>query len=536
LIMRFLTSALIAAAASASFSEPVNLGEIAALAGVKPSDSIVELRHKFLNYLTTYASGYVAAHPEATPSEYPYFNFIPMHRASITPDSSAVTWSGKCFSENSAVIETLADGTQQITITTSGSASSEGCSDTYWLMTVTGIEHVTIDRVGTTTLSWNVPSDVSNAELWDLKNKGVRVMEFLTDKSTTVANLLETVLMFIPEFTKQVDPLSAARNVDFMAKYPQVVMEKRDPLSSLPPPESMVHSGDFFGIIRLDGLDPMLAWAMGSTTGHTTVAQWIDGELYICESTVTDSYWPTNGIQKTPYRIWLKQAEEAGYNVVHVPLNQKTRLKYNETASTQFFLNNEGFDYGYITMLWGWLDTLVDNYPCVPSDYSSVCLTWDLVEPLFAVIDREIPQISDLMWNPAWNKRIGTDGLGTAEIYEAANSKGIDSIAIPTIVEQDDWTYATTRYGEPAEGKAMVCCVFVCNMWKAAGVFGDMELNCAEMTNWDDYVLDIFEDSYKQILGRYTLNLNNYHSKHPYPHMAETCASLAPDYEKSEYC
>jgi hypothetical protein len=51
-----------------------------------------------------------------------------------------------------------------------------------------------------------------------------------------------------------------------------------------------------------------------------------------------------------------------------------------------------------------------------------------------------------------------------------------------------------------------------------------------------DYVLDIFEDSYKQILGRYTLNLNNYHSKHPYPHMAETCASLAPDYEKSEYC
>jgi hypothetical protein len=259
-------------------------------------------------------------------------------------------------------------------------------------------------------------------------------MEFLSDKSTTVANLLETVLMFIPEFTKQVDPLSAARNVDFMAKYPQVVMEKRDPLSSLPPPESMVHSGDFFGIIRLDGLDPMLAWAMGSTTGHTTVAQWIDGELYICESTVTDSYWPTNGIQKTPYRIWLKQAEEAGYNVVHVPLNQKTRLKYNETASTQFFLNNEGFDYGYITMLWGWLDTLNDNYPCVPSDYSSVCLTWDLVEPLFAVIDREIPQISDLMWNPAWNKRIGTDGLGTAEIYEAANSKGIDSIVIPTIV------------------------------------------------------------------------------------------------------
>lgn len=49
-------------------------------------------------------------------------------------------------------------------------------------------------------------------------------------------------------------------------------MEERDPLSNLPPPAEMVHSGDFFGVIRLDGLDPMLAWGMGSTTGHTTVA------------------------------------------------------------------------------------------------------------------------------------------------------------------------------------------------------------------------------------------------------------------------
>jgi hypothetical protein len=56
--------------------------------------------------------------------------------------------------------------------------------------------------------------------------------------------------------------------------------------------ESTVQSGDFFGIIRLDGLDPMLAWAMGSTTGHTTVAiRDASGELYIAESTVNDVYW-----------------------------------------------------------------------------------------------------------------------------------------------------------------------------------------------------------------------------------------------------
>lgn len=48
--------------------------------------------------------------------------------------------------------------------------------------------------------------------------------------------------------------------------------------------EKEVYSGDFLGIIRLDGLDPMLAWAMGSTTGHTTIAMWEDNQLYVMES------------------------------------------------------------------------------------------------------------------------------------------------------------------------------------------------------------------------------------------------------------
>lgn len=31
----------------------------------------------------------------------------------------------------------------------------------------------------------------------------------------------------------------------------------------------------------------------------------------------------------------------------------------------------------------------------------------------------------------------------------------------------------------------MVCCVFVCRMWKAAGLFGDktQSINCGEFTN-----------------------------------------------------
>ena len=43
--------------------------------------------------------------------------------------------------------------------------------------------------------------------------------------------------------------------------------------------------------------------------------------------------------------------------------------------------------------------------------------------------------------------------------------------------------YNTTRYGKPAVGESMVCCVFVCHMWKAGGIFGENGENCGEFTN-----------------------------------------------------
>jgi hypothetical protein len=508
--------------------------------GITSKDTISQIGLKFLTTVRSHAEAYLSAHPEAKASEYPYFNFIPMWRASVVPEKKeygAAQWSASCFPSNKAIATTQSDGSIQIVVSTAGPAKSDSCYDHYMLFTNTGMERMKIEKEGITTVTYNLPADINDAEKWDIAQKGVRILEILTDEPTTVANLLQTVLLFVPEFTQHVDSASAALNVDFLNRYTQIKMVERDPLSSLPPPAEKVHSGDFFGIIRLDGLDPMLAWAMGSTTGHTTTALWIDGELYICESTAVGSYWPTNGLQKTPYLTWLKQAQAAGFNVVWAPLNAHSRSLYNETAALEFFRSVEGFDYGYYNMLWGWIDTLYDNYPCVAPDYSSVCLTWDAVEPVFAMVDRIIPQISDLMYNQAWNKRLGTVGLHTAQLYQAAaETNQITSRAIPTIVEQDEWTYNTTRYGVPAEGPSLVCCVFVCNMWKASGLFGDMDINCAEQTNLDDYSLQIFESSFTQIMGKYTLDLNRFNSKIPFPHMAETCASLGPYYQQGPQC
>lgn len=384
-----------------------------------------------------------------------------------------------------------------------------------------------------------------------MSTKGIRFFQFTDPVLTTWLEIFDTALLFVPMLSQNVSTAAAARNVQFLADYAHITMNNRTAgLVNIDP--TTIQSGDFFGVIRLDGLDPMLAWAMGSSTGHTTVALWDDdGQLYIHESTANDSYWPTNGIQRTPWAQWIKQANEASYNVVHAPLSKAVAAKFNRTAALEFFATVEGLNYGYHNMLWGWIDTVSDNYPCTPPDFSSKCLQWELVETLFAVLDKLVPSLGDLFFVQAWNLRLGTQNLPPADLYMVANKTGIHSSVIPTIVEQDSWNYQTTRYGKPAVGKSMVCCVFVCSVWKAGGVFGDDEENCTEFTNWDDYSMNIFDASGErpaacvtadpnnqlcQVMGAYDLILNNYNTRAYYPHMSEHCPTEAPNYPRVAGC
>lgn len=77
------------------------------------------------------------------------------------------------------------------------------------------------------------------------------------------------------------------------------------------------------------------------------------------------------------------------------------------------------------------------------------------------------------------------------------------------------------------------------------------QLECAELTNFDDYHLNILDPEPKrpadcvsadptnplcQITGEYTLVLNKYATVTPYANMAEHCPSLPPLYERPTDC
>lgn len=126
--------------------------------------------------------------------------------------------------------------------------------------------------------------------------------------------------------------------------------------------ESLVKSGDYFAVTRLDGLDPIVMLGTGSHSGHSVMALRFDGELYIVESQ-DGWYWPVHGIQRNKFSAWIQWAKNADFHVTHMPLSTEFRAKFNETAAHEFFNRTVGLPYGYHNFLYGWIDTPRDNYP-----------------------------------------------------------------------------------------------------------------------------------------------------------------------------
>jgi len=342
---------------------------------------------------------------------------------------------------------------------------------------------------------------------------------------------------YVPDWT-------AEDNLQFLKDHMDVVMEERN-IQKVDIPTSEIQSGDFLGIIRLDGLDPMLAWAMGSHTGHTTITWWIDGALYVLESTISSNYWPTNGIQKTPWTQWLAQAEAANYNVIHLPLNPEIAAKLDNNSALEFFRSVEGIPYGFHNQFTGWIDTPEDNYP-TPLHSQAVMLLLSYAEWVLASEGETFDYLGQTL-----NKRLGTTGLSINQAYMEAAKRGLDFHHLITMPEQDEWIFEDS---DGVTGPSMVCDVFVTRMWKSAGVFSSTLVNqieATEFTNWDAYSLNIFNSNYKrpsqcvvadpnsqfcQLLGKYRMTLPDYNSFAPYPHMREKCPSIPPNYIKPAGC
>lgn len=68
----------------------------------------------------------------------------------------------------------------------------------------------------------------------------------------------------------------------------------------------------------------------------------------------------------------------------------------------------EGFPYGFHNFLFGWIDTLKDNYP--------MDLDIDFVMTLFSIVEKIYSPAVTSIIGEALNKRLGTEGLSIPEM------------------------------------------------------------------------------------------------------------------------
>ena len=150
---------------------------------------------------------------------------------------------------------------------------------------------------------------------------------------------------------------------------------------------------------------------------------------------------------------------------MHLPLNKTSQEIFNETAAWEFFNEKAGDPYGYYNFLFGWIDTPFDNYPPLLPSF--------LLPIAFSVVEKIDYDTIDIFFNQAMNHRLGTTGLNISEITGAAADKNLTIDDVVAMVEKDGWLY----YGaQPRNTTSYVCSAFVAGVYKAAGLFGDLEI------------------------------------------------------------
>jgi len=99
---------------------------------------------------------------------------------------------------------------------------------------------------------------------------------------------------------------------------------------------------------------------------------------------------------------------------------------------------------------------------------------------------------------------------------------------------------------------AFVCSAYSASVYKAAGMFGDFDVNATEFTPRDVYNLNFFNTTkarpqacidadpnlpYCQIIGKYRIDVSSDWSiVEPYANMNEHCPTSNPDYFRPEGC
>ena len=258
---------------------------------------------------------------------------LPVFGAQINAENPKATYKGRCFEEITFKYEKTSESTFDVEVTTAKPKSTM-CKDVI-LFANTEIQHFEVFFFSGThkyTFQMNTPEVQA-----DVGFGGIKAFAFCENVIQDIESLWNTIKCFlggisdhpyIPVIGSHVPAYMEKANIEFLKETIGLEMEVRETQEVHINPDT-IRSGDFFGVMRLDGLDPMIMYGTGAKIGHNVMALRFDGELYIVES--QDAwYWPTHGLQKTKWADWIRQAKQADFHVTYHRLSEEASAKFDE--------------------------------------------------------------------------------------------------------------------------------------------------------------------------------------------------------------
>jgi hypothetical protein len=481
---------------------------------------------------------------ESMKSTNDFFFFIPVLKAKLKPSGGNIKFTNTCFKINKLSFVKFSKDETIISFEAS-EPSGWFCSDTYLISTYGHQQIKFIFQGGYHSI---VLTNLTEGDMADIRVNGVHIISSCDGLFSNIKSFFQTIGLYLGGFSTNTNAwlpfmrpnitgIMERFNIAFLSEFMNYKQVHRGEWGQkiIDIDEKMIKSGDFLAITRLDGIDPIVMLGTGARIGHTAVCLWIDGELYVVEST-DGWYWPKAGIQRNKWKDWIQYASASDKLVAHFPLKPEIRAKFDEKKAIEFFTSVEGLNYGFHNFVFSWLDTEKDNFPEFVDP--------EVVMVLVNLFSKYVPSIGNTMFGEGLNKRLGTSGLSVTEAIIHAAEKGISNGSLFAIPEQE-WEYS--------DGKSYVCSCFTAALYKASGLFGDLDVNPFEVSPRDIYQLALYDKDYKhtrpnickeadpdldycQIMGRYKIILDNYSSIELYDGMNEKCPSIAPLYIRPEGC
>ena len=379
----------------------------------------------------------------------------------------------------------------------------------------------------------------------EIRLNGIKLYGFCAGFVNTIKSLLMTFKAFYggmgydtkaknPRFRPNIPKDMEKANLRILELFNHYTPERRNN-TIVNFDKNIIKTGDAIVISRMDLIDPLIMIGSGGRIGHCCVCAWKDNELYVLES--QDAlYWPRHGIQKNKWEDWVKWANNAEFNVLHLPLREEYRNKLDVNKAWTWFENEvEGLPYGFKNFAFTWIDTVNNSFPFITTN--------DFEDLFFSMLYKFYPKGADLFGTEAFNFRLKTKGLNIPQIIAEAARRGMTFEELMAIPEEE---------GLPYEGGiAYTCSCFVIAFWEHGGMFGDIKLLPNEFTPRDLYTLDIFDKEFKrpqeciddnpdipycQVTGSFKIELDNYSTVKPYSHMNERCPSIGPDFIREDGC